>query len=303
MLDGTKTEEAFATSIAAVRTKRDVIEVTGPDAADYLHGQLSQDVLGLEVGRSAWTLLLQPQGKIDARLRLTRLAEDRFWLDVEAGYGQASLERLQRFMLRVGAELQLLTLDLVALRGPAVADLIAGGLAAPEGGAVLEAMWPGGGVDLVGAEVAVPDGVPEGDPVALDVLRVRSGIPAMGAELDSSTIPAAAGVVDDSVDFTKGCYVGQELVARIDARGANTPTRLRGIIFGEAARPDDVPTGSELAAADTVVGHVTSFVRSERSGAMALGYVKRGVEVPSEASVVAADGTVHPVELVELPVA
>src|SRR5690606_32740692 len=73
------------------------------------------------------------------------------------------------------------------------------------------------GVDLFGPSVALPDGVAEGGPDDLEQWRVRVAMPRMGAELDESTIPAEAGVVDRSVSFTKGCYTGQELVARVDS--------------------------------------------------------------------------------------
>ncbi len=303
MLDVTATEEAFNSKMAAVRTRRDVIEVVGADAAEYLHGQLSQNVTGLTVGDSALTLLLQPQGKIDARMRLSRLSEDRFWLDVESGFGSMALERLARFKLRVDAELTLKDLEMMAVRGPAVDDLIAGGgLLTPPDGAVLDALWPGvSGIDLLGPSVDLPAGLDEGPPEALEGLRVRLGIPAMGSELDASTIPAAAGIVEASVDFTKGCYVGQELVARIDSRGNNTPTRLSGITAVTVADGGSQPaSGWQIHQGDDAVGEVTSYVPTSGGGAVGLGYLKRAATVPGPAQLVGADGERVDVDLVEL---
>src|SRR2546430_3889477 len=85
---------------------RDVVLVRGPDAESYLQGQLSQDIAALDVGGSAFSFLLQPQGKVDAWLRVTRLADDEFALDVDAGWGDAVVARLRRFLLRTKADIE-----------------------------------------------------------------------------------------------------------------------------------------------------------------------------------------------------
>ena len=119
--------------------------------------------------------------------------------------------------------------------------------------------------------------------------RIMAGIPAMGAELDERTIPAATGVLDRSVSFTKGCYTGQELVARIDSRSAATPTRLvrvEGRLKGEGRLP---PVGSNLELEDAQIGGLTSVAAAD-SGFVALAYVKRAVTLPCEALVRWAEG-------------
>lgn len=283
--------------MVALRTARDVIDVEGADAASYLHGQLSQDVEGMAVGSSAPTLLLQPQGKVDAWLRLTRLGDNRFWLDVDSGYGEAAMARLQRFKLRVDVEFTLHQHEMVAVRGPS-SGAERSTITTGEDTIVVDPMGGGAaGFDLLGPEVTVPDGLDEGASDGLEMLRVRLGIPAMGAELTESTIPAAAGIVEQSVDFTKGCYVGQELVARIDSRGNNTPTRLQGLRFDGGS----IERGAELVGADGVVGEVTSVVATS-GGAIGLGYVKRGVEVPSDATVIDGAGGSVNVRIVPLPI-
>lgn len=293
---------SFNVSAAATAMRRDVIDVSGADAAEYLNGQLSQDVLGLAVEASAMTLLLQPQGKVEAWMRMTRLAANRFWLDVEAGFGEAALERLLRFKLRVDAELTVSTFEVTAVRGPGAAQGPSGlGIEVPEGAVVLDALWPG--VD--GFDVFAPigswlgDRVPEVPLGALEALRIRLGIPAMGHELDGSTIPAAAGIVEGSVDFTKGCFVGQELVARIDSRGSNTPTRLCGVRLTDNA---DLAVGAPIVLGEKEVGRLTSIAAvANGSGAAGLSYIKRAVDIPAKAKVIDRAGNSVDVELVELP--
>ncbi|HJR27055.1 MAG TPA: hypothetical protein VJ804_16370, partial [Acidimicrobiales bacterium] len=94
------------TTAGAVPIRRDVVVVHGPEAVEFLQGQLSQDVAALAVGASAPALLLQPTGKVDAWLRVTRLEDDRLALDVEDGAGEAVAARLRRFKLRTKAELE-----------------------------------------------------------------------------------------------------------------------------------------------------------------------------------------------------
>lgn len=216
----------------AVRASRDVVVVDGPDAATYLQGQLSQDVAALAVGDSAWSLLLQPQGKIDAWFRMTRTGDERFELDVDAGSGDAVVARLSRFLIRTKATVELAEHGVVR-----------------DGGAADEAE------------------------------RIGAGVPAMGAEIDERTIPAEIGqwIIDASVSFTKGCYTGQELTARIDSRGSNVPRRLRVLDV-----PDGVTIvpGAEVHVGGSLVGTVTSAAEG-----VALAFVKRSVEPPATVTV------------------
>ncbi|MEM7324627.1 MAG: glycine cleavage T C-terminal barrel domain-containing protein [Actinomycetota bacterium] len=311
MLDLRAAEQAATDAVVGMVTRRDLLTVTGPDAGEYLHGQLSQTVTGLEVGASAWTLLLQPQGKVDAWLRLHRRAEDTYLLDLEPGFGAQVIERLKRFMLRVDLTVTSAEVTVLALRGPGAAA--AGSTAAP-GVLVLDAAWG----DLAGVDLIAPDhpedsddpsgwlsaDVPLGPEELLEVLRVRQGRPAMGTEFNEKTIPAAARVVDQSVDFTKGCYVGQELVARVDSRGNNTPTRLFGLRFDTPAgtHPPSPATGAELLADGDMAGTVTSTAVSPTDGMIGLGYLRRAVDVSAELTVIGADGESIGVRAVDLPV-
>jgi len=279
------------TAIAAVGIERDVVRVHGPEAIAFLQGQLSQDIEALAKGESAWTLLLQPTGKVAAWLRVTRIAEDVVLLDVDAGFGEAVRTRLARFKLRTKVDLEVEVRSGFAVRGPGADEL------APTG--ALRSAWPGvQGFDLLDG-TPVPEGIPVAAPSALDALRIECGVPAMGAELTDATIPAEGGqwLIDASVSFTKGCFTGQELVARIDSRGGNVPRPVRGLLVDG----DAVPAGSTVAAGGTEVGVVTSSGRSPALGAVALATLARSVEPGTTVELRHPDGTTTTATTAALP--
>jgi folate-binding protein YgfZ len=256
-----------------VAIRRDVLTIGGADAATFLQGQVSQDVEALTVGASAWSLLLSPQGKVVAFGRITRVDDSTFAYDVEPGFGQVALDRLSRFKLRVDVELSLEN----AVDGIAVRDVV---LPSADATLTLPASWPDhDGTDMIGAALDDSAAAALDSITDLEHLRIEAGVPKLGAELDDSTIPAEAGrwLIDQSVSFTKGCYVGQELVARVDSRGSNTPRRLRRIrsVDGSA-----LEAGSEITVDGNAVGRVTSAARD-----VALGYVGRSVDVPGTGTV------------------
>jgi folate-binding protein YgfZ len=277
---------------------RDVVRVAGPDAIAYLQGQLSQDVDALAVGSSARSFVLQPTGKVDALVRVSRIAADEVVLDVDGGHGDELAARVRRFLLRTKADVDALDWRAVAIRGPGAeavpADVGDEALVAPAG-------WPGvDGVDLLGRAVEPPPGVAEADASAYESLRIRSGVPRMGAELTGATIPAEAGgwVVDASVSFTKGCFTGQELVARINSRGGHVPRHLRGLVADAGELP---PVGAPVVVDGAEVGKVTSAAPAPGTGrALALAYVGRAVTPPAAAEV-RHGGEALPVTVVDLP--
>ena len=258
----------------AVRRPRDVVAVVGPDARTYLQGQLSQDVEALEVGGSAETFLLQPAGKVDAWMRVSRLADDHFLLDVEEGFGPQVVARLTRFLLRTDCTVQEVQWDLLT-----VIDAEASAFSTPVGGLALAVEWPGlVAVDLLGPSVELPGGLAEGSSRDWEARRIAAGIPAMGSEMDSTTIPGSTGVVERSASFTKGCYTGQELVARVNSRSAGTPTRIvRAVGSGPAPA-----VGSDVTVDSDPAGHLTS-VATLGDGFVALVSVRRAVATPAEA--------------------
>ncbi len=250
------------------------------------------------MGESTWAFLLQPQGKVTAFLRVLRSGEEEVVLETDAGFGEAVVERLDRFKLRVKCDLDPLAWRCVAVRGPAAHDLVDGGVPAADISVVV-ADWPGlAGADLVGESPVAPAGVRACSLDAYEAVRIEAGIPVMGRELDEGTIPAEAGVVGMSVSFTKGCYTGQELVARIDSRGGNVARRLRGVVLGDGAMP---PAGAMLQVEGKEAGRLTSVAFSPRAGAaVALAYVRRAVEAPADV-VVEWDGGSAPGRVEALP--
>ena len=283
--------EALRHGAGGVVAQRDVLVVTGPDSVDFLQGQLSQDVAALAPGGVTWSLLLQPDGKLQCRLRVSRREADRFVLDLAAGLGDGAQARLARFKLRVAVDLQVRSLAMLAVRGatapppPAVGseDGSDGDGRAPV--VVAGVSWGSvAGWDVVAEDVAPPAGVRLCGREALEAVRIEAGVPAAGNELTEGLIPAEAGIVSETVSFTKGCYVGQELVARIDSRGGNTPRRLRGVVLEEASPP---AAGAALVDADgKAIGRITSSAFSPRlEAAIALAYVHRRVEPPAAAHI------------------
>ena len=289
MPDVTEDYWALRKDAGAVWLPRDFVHVVGPDAVTFLQGQLSQDVDSLGVGGSTWSFLLQPQGKVDALLRVTRDAEDGFVLDTDAGWGDRTIERLNRFKLRIKCDVEPLSWRCLAVRGPKTHD-VAQGYAAD---------WPGlPGTDLCGEEPVVPADVRICDLQAYEAVRIEAGVPVMGREIDEKTIPAETGVVAMAVSFTKGCFTGQELVARIDSRGGNVPRHLRGIVVGTNVVP---PVGATVEAEGKDVGALTSVGESlERRAPVALAYIRRAVEPPVDVTL-RWDGGSAPGRVEELP--
>jgi folate-binding protein YgfZ len=198
---------------------RDVVQVQGPDAATYLQSQVSQDLRQLQVGHSVWSFVLQPTGKVDVLLRVWRTADDTFVLDTDEGFGDTMVARLNRFKIRVKADITSLDWRCIAVRGTA-ADGVAS--------------W-GGGIDLLGPDLEPPVAVSAGSADDLLAARIAAVWPAMGAEIvPGETIPAETGIIDVAVSFTKGCYPGQELVERMDSRAATAPRLLQRLTVVEA---------------------------------------------------------------------
>ncbi|MCX7621981.1 MAG: hypothetical protein N2037_14210 [Acidimicrobiales bacterium] len=266
---------ALRNGAAWARQDRDIVVVSGPDAVAYLQGQLSQDVDVPPGTVGRWSFLLEPQGKVDAWLRVHRRQSDQYLLDVEPGSAEVVVARLRRFLLRTRIDIDVERgWCLCALRGVAPPDR------APHEALVGDAPWPGAeGYDLIapdGPPASLVDELPEVGPDVLEWLRIASGVPRFGAELRTGVIPAEAGqwVVDSSVSFTKGCYTGQELVARIDSRGGNVPRRLRGLIVEGDGTP---PIGAAVVVSGEAVGEVTSAAATP-FGTLALAYVRRAVD-------------------------
>ena len=308
--------EALREDVGAVLGERDVLKASGPDAQSYLDGQLSQDIAALDVGKSAWSFILQPTGKVDVYCRVfhSRMQNSRdsgaaFYIEVPVGYGELALSRLQRFKLRVDCELELLRWQLCTIRGPKSVEMMEIVLS-KTGPQALVAQTEWGGVpgfDLLGPDLSL-SAIRECSSAALEALRIEAGTPLMGKDIAEGAIPAEVGnrILNEAVSFTKGCYVGQELVARVESRGGNVPKRLLGVMFevsaGTASSSADSPLPEagdplhEAADAARQVGTLTSFALSPRLGSIGLALIHRSFDPP--AKLVCGD---HCAEVVDLP--
>lgn len=270
---------------AVASADRDVLVVSGPDALDYLQGQVTQEVADMQVGESRWSFVLQPQGKVEAFFRMTRTGPTELVVDVDGGWGDVLRASLERFKLRTKLEVEPLGWRVLSVRGPDAASAVAAArgheLAVPAPDVGLA------GTDLMGPDPVVDD-VPVLGPAAWEALRIESGLPRMGAELDESTIPNETGLLEVAVSFTKGCYRGQELVERIHSRGGRRQ-QLMGVVAeaeGELAAGDEL----RLTAEDKAVGRVTSAAWSPLLGAsVGLAYVRSVLEPGHEVVVGSSD--------------
>jgi folate-binding protein YgfZ len=280
------------------RSDRGAVLVTGPDGWSYLQNLVSADLDAVGDGAGVHSLLLTPQGKLDVDFRLLRVG-DEAWLDCDPGFGEQLAASLNRFRIRVECTVTDRTgsWGSLAVRGPdAVEAAGALGIEVPgaphahvrwEDAVIVRAPWPGGdGFDVVGPPVTVVGtadrlsaaGVPVVSADAYEAVRIELGIPRQGFELDEKTIPQEAFLELDAVSFTKGCFLGQELVCRIDTRG-RVNRYLRRLTAIDDGRP---PRGSEIVSGDKVVGTVTSTVDAADLPAAALGYVRHEVDPPAE---------------------
>lgn len=255
----------MSTEVLWADRDRDVVRVEGPDAGAFLHSQLAADVGVIDVGGAAHSMLLDPTGHVVALLRVVRHGDVLYTLDVEAGHGAAVIERLRRFVLRSRLEMAPSEWVVRAFRGPGVGEAIGAvsGRCAPG--------WPSPDeIDVVGARDAMPSvpGAVETEAGHVEAMRVDARWPAFGVDVLAGDVPATSGVLRAAVSFTKGCYPGQELVERMDSRGAGAPVQLRSV-----ARDGLVP-GARIAVEGRDVGTVTSV-----GTRLALVRVARGTEV------------------------
>lgn len=243
-----------------------ILWAEGPDAVSFLDGQLSQDLPAMPIGAVARALLLEPRGKLVAPGWVLR-GDDLVGFVVDVPAAEAALERLTTFMFRVDVELRLESAPTHEVWGRgAVATAAQAGLDPGTGwrrhGDRTSALLSGGAVDRIvvtGEDESLRSaGATPIGAVAWATIRIEAGEPVMGIDIDQSTIPQESGLVDASVSFTKGCYVGQELVARIDSRG-RVNRRLAGLTMTSNVVP---PVGSRVVVDGEERGAVTSVGES-----------------------------------------
>lgn len=269
----------ISTSVGGNLADRDVIRVFGGDARNFLQGQLTQDIDDLRPGRCKWSLILSPKGRVEALVRVWGGNSDsEVLLDVDHGCGQVVVDRLNRFRMRVNAEVELLHWQILRLHGPTAverAESVTAQLRChpdsptgsdPDTGPMLR-------VELIGPSIAVPEDLLMVSAELMDALRIDHGWPSMINEVlgvEPAPLPGELGqrIIDAAVDFEKGCYTGQELVARTHARITNPPRMLTKV-----RAPQPVPAIGSVFDIDGADAVLTSASPASDS---VLAYVRRG---------------------------
>jgi folate-binding protein YgfZ len=300
------------------RSERGKLALSGEGAVEFLNGQVTNELANLGSGEGCYAAFLTHKGKMLGDLRILAIAGDgepaalELLLDTERGALQALFDMIRRYKVGFAVELHKRTLErgLLSLIGPASAGVAdAERLAAAEhsnepvdiGQVAALAVRTDVGVDLIcdSADTAeltaalLERGAVAISEQAAECLRIEHGRPRFGIDLDEMVIPQEAGLNERAVSFTKGCYVGQETVARLHYRGK--PNRhLRGLRLSRPAAG-----GEELRLGDRIVGHVTSSTISPRLGPIALALLRREAQ---PGSVVDVGGRAS-AEVVALPFA
>jgi folate-binding protein YgfZ len=270
------------------RSNRGVLRITGPDRLSWLHSLTTQALEGLAAGAAAQALVLSPNGHVEHHLMLTDDGTA-VWVHVEPGTAAALAEFLEsmKFMLRVEVADVSQDSAVLTVLGPAAGDLVAG----LDG--VQASVNPGsfGTIDLIVARDQLPEvagnllrrGAAAAGMWAFEALRIAAHVPRLGLDTDHRTIPHEVGWIDSAVHLNKGCYRGQETVARVHNLG-HPPRRLVFLhLDGSAERLPGHGDPVELAGA--TVGFTGSAARHYELGPIGLALVKR--TVPADATLLA----------------
>ncbi len=305
------------------RSERGKLALSGPDAKSFLAGQVTNDIEALKPGEGCYAAFLTHKGKMLGDMRVLDTGEE-LLLDTERVALQALFDMIRRFKIGYEVELHKRTLEcaLLSLVGPASRE-VAMRAAAHEALAPVDITPPdrehahmpatsagrevrliatdAAGIDVLCdaadreavSEALIAAGAQPVSEAAAEIVRVERGRPRYGIDLDNTVIPQEAALNERAVSFTKGCYVGQETVARLHYKGK--PNRhLRGLRLSAPAAP-----GEELRLGERIVGHLGSSVLSPTLGSIALALVRREAE-PGASVTVSTQGTA---EVVDLPFA
>lgn len=291
------------------RIDRTWIEVEGEDAAEYLQSQVTNDTEAIEPGSGVYAALLDRKGHLQADMRILRLGENSFLLDTEDVAGPALLKHLSMYKIGRKVEVREAERTLFSLIGPGAINVTAlaqgkehdfklANIAGVE--CVVAATLSG--QDVICAPAAADavrtqleaDGAISVSMEAAEIIRLEKGRPRFGVDMTSANMPAEADIVERAVSFTKGCYIGQEPVARLHYKGR--PNRhLRGLRpSGSVARGDTV----RLEAKD--LGTVGTTTLSPASGRIAMAILRKEAEPGTTVTIDTADGEVS-AEVVDLP--
>jgi tRNA-modifying protein YgfZ len=283
------------------RSDRGMLLVQGPDSAEYLQSQLTNDIDALAPGQGCYAALLERKGHMRADMRVLQLSSGDIWLDTEPIATEALLRHLETY--KVGRQVEIEDVGaswaILSLIGPVAAELAgAPGLGLEHaqrdvelGGVEALAVATNLGLDLIPRppdaqavrQALVEAGAFEVSEEAAEILRVETGRPRFGAEMGEDTIPQEAGITDRAVNFEKGCYIGQETIARLHYKGK--PNRhLRGLRSARALHRGDVVRSEERE-----LGRVGTAVVSPAQGPISLAILRREAG-PGDTVVVGEDG-------------
>ena len=283
------------------RSRRGKLRLRGGEAAEFLQGQVTNDVEALAPGRGCYAALLTHKGKVRADMRVLR-GDGWIWLDTEPGLEGLLRQTVQMYGIGrdVSAADETAERAILSLLGPAARAALDAeppaeehSFVAGEHGLYVATHL---GVDVIcraadADSVRIALGVEPVSDDAAECLRIESGRPRFGADFDADTIPEEAGLNERAVSFTKGCYVGQETVARLHYKGK--PNRhLRGLRLSDAVAP-----GAELRLGDRAVGRLGSVAVSPVHGPIGLAVVRREAEPGAELAVGDSGATAAVVEL------
>ncbi|HTU15835.1 MAG TPA: glycine cleavage T C-terminal barrel domain-containing protein [Solirubrobacterales bacterium] len=291
------------------RADRFSLTVSGTEAAEFLQGQVTNDVEGLGVGEGCYAALLNRKGHLQADMRILHVADGEFWIDTEGTAGPRVLKHFSMYKIGRQVEAEAADRRILSLVGPGaieVAGLAPGDEYDSTGATIagsecvvvatdlgLDVIVPGQAADAVIAELESKRAIPVSAD-AVEILRVESGRPRFGKEMTEASMPAEAGIVEKAVNFTKGCYIGQEPVARLHYRGK--PNRhLRGLRFS-----GPVEAGSTVRLGERDLGAVGTAVLSPATGQIGMAILRKEAE-PGSTVVVETNGSEIEAEVVELP--
>jgi len=296
-------------SVVVRREDRGVLSVTGADRLTWLQGLLTNDVEALQAGDSCYAAYLTPQGRMISDMRVLH-REDRTLLEVPGVLAESLTARLDSLLFTEDAQIADVSSSVAVIDviGPAAAPPLAAGIGLLA--TALESLYGVPAITLLVdradaalvVEAAEHAGAIPTTLETLDVLRIEAGVPLFLVDMDEHTIPLEAGIENRAVSFTKGCYVGQEVIIRVMHRGhGRVAKKLAGLRFDVGASPH---AGDVLRRDEREVGRITSAAWSpalERP--IALGYVHRDFLEPGTMLQVHSGGgdAVIPATVVSLP--
>ena len=275
------------TTVTALAGTCELVWLEGPDADRFLQGLVTNDVIGLAVGGSCRALLLDNKGHINADMRVIRTGPQDFTLVTGSGHAERLVTLLDEYHFSedvdiVGPEpFACVTLSDVNQSPIAGADLVLPGLVP-------------GTIDAIGVDagpIIAAAGAAPLDAAVLEARRIAAGVPIFGVDFTSANLVQEAGL-ETTVSFDKGCYLGQETVARVHYRG-QVNLRLRGVLLGAP-----VPAGTTVHAGDRQVGVLTSVAESPEHGPIGLAIMRREVGVGDPIRV---EGRTELASVVDLP--